>query len=107
MRNFGELKYNASMQTALEIAKQWLDAKPDNKQLQELVKCLTDVYFFVHGLNSERQGFDMVVDKLLKEKSELQSQLEDKREMFHESELNEKFARETSDDINERLNNIL
>lgn len=107
MRNFRQLQYNASMQSALEIAKSWLDAKPDNPQLKELVKCLTDVYLYVNSLEIERKGFDSVVDNLQEQRLELAKQAQVLEQRDADNTVAKKFERELSDDINERLNNIL
>lgn len=107
MRDFKELKYNASMQTALEMAKSWLDAKPDNPQLIELVKCLTDVYFYVNSLTLERKGFDSIVDDLNAKLLKFAEQEQRELEMHHDLEMQKRFDAELSDDINERLNNLL
>ena len=64
IKDFQQLQYLASMDTALNTVKTWLDAKPDNKELQELSKCLVDVMTYVCGLELERRGFDSIVSEL-------------------------------------------
>ena len=64
IKDFQQLQYLASMDTALNIAKTWLDAKPENKDLQELTRCLIDVTAYVSGLELERRGFDKIVSEL-------------------------------------------
>lgn len=107
MRNFKQLQYNASMETALAIVKEWVEAKPDNDNLAQLSKCLVDIYTYVASMELERNGFDLVVDRLRDERTKLAQQLQDKNNLYHDLELQEKFSREISDDINERLNNLL
>lgn len=107
MRNFKQLQYNASMETALEIVKQWVDAKPDNEQLANLSRCLVDIYTYVASMELERNGFDLVVDRLRDERLKLAQQLEDKNNLYHDLDMQKKFDAELSDDINERLNNLL
>ena len=107
MRNLQQLQYNASMETALLTVKQWLDARPDNKELQELTKCLTDIYFYVHSLELESKGFDSVVDNLKAERNQFAKQAQAVHEAEASAAVADKFSRETSDDINERLNSKL
>lgn len=64
IRDFQQLQYLASMDTALNIVKSWLDAKPENKELQELAKGLMDISIYVSGLELERRSFDTIVTDL-------------------------------------------
>lgn len=107
MRNLQQLQYNASMETALTTVKLWLDARPDNNELQELTKCLTDIYFYVNSLELERKGFDSAIDALRAERNQFAKQAQAIQEEEKATSVAEKFSRETSDDINERLNNLL
>lgn len=107
MRNLKQLQYNASMQTALDTVKLWLDARPDNKELIELTKCLTDIYFYVNSLELERKGFDTAIDNLKAERRQFAIQAQAFKEEEKATSVAEKFSRETSNDINERLNNLL
>jgi len=64
IKDFQQLQYLASMDTALNIVKSWLDAKPENKELQELAKGLMDISIYVSGLELERRSFDTIVTDL-------------------------------------------
>jgi hypothetical protein len=64
IKDFQQLQYLASMDSALNIVKSWLDAKPENKELQELAKGLMDISVYVSGLELERRGFDNIVSEL-------------------------------------------
>ena len=64
IKDFQQLQYLASMDTALNIVKSWLDAKPENKELQELSKALIDISIYVSGLELERRSFDTIVTDL-------------------------------------------
>ena len=107
MRNLQQRQYNASMETALLTVKQWLDARPDNKELQELTKCLTDIYFYVHSLELESKGFDSVIDNLKAERNQFAKQAQAVHEAEASAAVADKFSKHISDDINERLNTIL
>ena len=107
MRNLKQLQYNASMQTALTTVQQWLDARPDNKELIELTKCLTDIYFYVNSLELERKGFDSVIDNLKAERNQFAKQAQAFEEEEKATAVADKFSKHISDDINERLNTIL
>ena len=107
MRDLKQLQYNASMQTALTTVKQWLDARPDNKELKELTKCLTDIYFYVNSLELERKGFDSVIDNLKAERNQFAKQAQAFKEEEASAAVADKFSKYISDDINERLNTIL
>lgn len=107
MRNLQQLQYNASMETALLTIKQWIDARPDNKELSELTKCLTDIYFYVNSLELERKGFDSAIDHLRAERTHFEEKARVVQEEEESNAVAGMFSRETSDDINERLNNLL
>lgn len=64
IKDFQQLQYLASIDTALNIVKSWLDAKPENKELQELAKSLMDISIYVSGLELERRSFDTIVTDL-------------------------------------------
>lgn len=64
IKDFQQLQYLASMDAALNIVKSWLDAKPENKELQELAKGLMDISIYVSGLELERRSFDTIVTDL-------------------------------------------
>lgn len=64
IKDFQQLQYLASIDTALNIVKSWLDAKPENKELQELAKGLMDISIYVSGLELERRSFDTIVTDL-------------------------------------------
>lgn len=64
IKDFQQLQYLASMDSALNIVKSWLDAKPENKELQELAKGLMDISIYVSGLELERRSFDTIVTDL-------------------------------------------
>ena len=64
IKDFQQLQYLASMDTALNIVKSWLDAKPKNKELQELAKGLMDINIYVSSLELERRSFDTIVTDL-------------------------------------------
>lgn len=107
MRNLQQLQYNASMETALTTVKLWLDARPDNKELQELTKCLTDIYFYVNSLELERKAFDSVIDNLKAERLQFAKRAQALKEAEASAAVADMFSKEMSDDINERLNNLL
>ena len=64
IKDFQQLQYLASMDSALNIVKSWLDAKPENKELQELAKGLMDISIYVSGLELERRSFDTIITDL-------------------------------------------
>jgi len=63
------LRYQASITSALALAKKWSDNAPDNKDVQELVKDLLDVSIYNAGLEMERREFSFVIEELRADKN--------------------------------------
>jgi len=62
MRNYKELEYLGQFNQAATIVKTWLDAKPENKELQILSDALITIASYNAGLEIERRGFDKAYD---------------------------------------------
>ncbi len=105
MRDYKQLQYLADFNATSEIVLKWLDAKPDNKELQLISRALFNMSIYVSSLELERRGFDMTYqdtrDKLLealKTIKELESELP--------TEADKKFTALTTSD-NNAINSIL
>jgi len=64
VKDFQQLQYLASMESALKVAQSWLDVKPNNKELQTLVSSLIDINVYLSSLELERRSFDTIVTDL-------------------------------------------
>lgn len=63
IKDFQQLQYLASMDTALNIVKKWNDTS-DNKELKQLINALVDINVYVSSLELERRSFDNIVSEL-------------------------------------------
>tara|TARA_R110002012_G_scaffold318390_1_gene536784 strand:- start:56 stop:364 length:309 start_codon:yes stop_codon:yes gene_type:complete len=63
------MRYQASITQALELAKKWRDKAPDNQEVQDLANCLIDVSIYNAGLEMERREFSMLVSELRSDKN--------------------------------------
>lgn len=63
IKDFQQLQYLTSMDTALNIVKKWND-NSDNKELRELINALVDINVYVSSLELERRSFDNIVSEL-------------------------------------------
>jgi len=63
------MRYQASITRALQLAKDWRDKSPENKEVQELADALIDVSIYNAGLEMERREFSMLVSELRSDKN--------------------------------------
>ena len=63
------MRYQASITVALELAKKWRDSAPDNKDVNSLADALVDVSIYNAGLEMERREFSMLVSELRADKN--------------------------------------
>ena len=93
MRDYKELQYTADMLGALDLVKKWSD-KSSNEEIKLMSKFIQSIAYYVHGLNVERKGFDMVVDEQHKIVRERDLKIRELEERIRELELNLKMAEE-------------
>ena len=81
-RDYQKLKYDADMLEAMGYVKEWSE-KSDNEQLHKMRSLMLDIYFYVHGLQKEREMFDEIMDEVnlklvakVKENKELKYELQ-------------------------------
>tara|TARA_R110002049_G_scaffold58403_1_gene158888 strand:+ start:44 stop:352 length:309 start_codon:yes stop_codon:yes gene_type:complete len=86
------MRYQASITQALELAKKWRDKAPDNKEVQDLANCLIDVSIYNAGLEMERREFSMLVSELRSDKNR--------------AVLRARRAEETIEPLQDRLNKV-
>jgi len=105
MRNYRELEYLGQFNEAANIVKTWLDAKPDNKDLNILSEALITIASYNANLEIERRGFDKAYDI---QRSELNKALEEIKRLkaLVPTEAEKKFEAMTSGD-NNAINSIL
>ena len=105
MRNYRELEYLGQFNEAANIVKTWLDAKPDNKELNTLSEALVTIASYNANLEIERRGFDKAYDI---QRTELNKALEEIKRLkaLVPTEAEKKFEAMTSGD-NNAINSVL
>ena len=105
MRNYKELEYLGQFNQAVTIVKTWLEAKPDNKDLNTLSDALVIIATYNAGLEIERRGFDKAYDI---QRTELNKALEEIKRLkaLIPTEAEKKFEAMTSGD-NNAINSVL
>lgn len=53
-----DLEYSNDVLLVTSMLKKWSDAKPDNKELQELVKAFINCVLYTNKVTMERYGYD-------------------------------------------------
>ena len=105
MRNYRELEYLGQFNEAASIVKTWLDAKPDNKELQILSKALVTIASYNENLEIERRGFDKAYDIQRTELNKALSRITELTALIP-TESEKKFEAMTTGD-NDAINAIL
>ena len=105
MRNYKELEYLGQFNEAATIVKRWLDAKPDNKELQALSNALITIASYNASLEIERRGFDKAYDIQRTELNKAMSRITELTALIP-TEAEKKFEAMTTGD-NDAINAIL
>ena len=105
MRNYKELEYLGQFNQAATIVKTWLDAKPENKELQILSDALITIASYNAGLEIERRGFDKAYYTQRTELNKAISRITELTALIHK-EAEKKFEAMTTGD-NDAINAIL
>lgn len=105
MRNYKELEYLGKFNEAAAIVKKWLDAKPENKELQILSDALITIASYNAGLEIERRGFDKAYDIQRTELNKAMSRVTELTALIP-TEAEKKFEALTTGD-NDLINSIL
>ena len=105
MRNYKELEYLGQFNQAATIVKTWLDAKPENKELQMLSKSLVTIASYNAGLEIERRGFDKAYDTQRTELNKAMNRITELTALIP-TETEKKFEAMTTGD-NDAINAIL
>ena len=105
MRDYKELEYLGQFNEAASIVKKWLDAKPDNKELQILSKALVTIASYNASLEIERRGFDKAYDIQRTELNKALSKITELTALVP-TEAQKKFEAMTTGD-NDAINAIL
>ena len=105
MRDYKELEYLGQFNEAASIVKKWLDAKPNNKELQILSNALVTIASYNAGLEIERRGFDKAYDIQRTELNKALSRITELTALVP-TEAEKKFEAMTTGD-NDAINAIL
>jgi len=68
--------YNANFQVVGEQLIAWKDARPDNKTFDNLIKCVTEMYFYTNNLEMRNITLDTLLDKQRDENFKLREKLQ-------------------------------
>ena len=68
--------YNANFQVVGEQLIAWKDARPDNKTFDNLIKCVTEMYFYTNNLEMRNITLDKLLDKQRDENFKLREKLQ-------------------------------
>ena len=68
--------YNANFQVVGEQLIAWKDARPDNKTFDNLIKCVTEMYFYTNNLGMRNITLDTLLDKQRDENFKLREKLQ-------------------------------
>jgi hypothetical protein len=69
IENQNDLLYYNDIGLAVALVKKWLDAKPDNKDLQELAKALCSISFYVNSLTLDRYSYTQLISEARNERN--------------------------------------
>jgi len=105
MRNYKELEYLGQFNQAATIVKTWLEAKPENKELQIISDALVTIASYNAGLEIERRGFDKAYDTQRTELNKAMSRITELTALIP-TESEKKFEAMTTGD-NDAINAIL
>lgn len=53
-----DLEYNNDVLLVTSMLKKWSEAKPNNEELQEVVKAFMNIVFYTNKVTMERYGYD-------------------------------------------------
>jgi|11BtaG_2_1085332.scaffolds.fasta_scaffold00922_20 hypothetical protein len=68
--------YNANFQVVGKQLIAWKDARPDNKTFDNLIKCVTEMYFYTNNLEMRNITLDTLLDKQRDENFKLREKLQ-------------------------------
>lgn len=68
--------YNANFQVVGNQLIAWKDARPDNKTFDNLIKCVTEMYFYTNNLEMRNIALNSLLDKQRDDNFKLRQELQ-------------------------------
>jgi len=69
LQNLKDLEYYAAFISSNEIVRKWLEAKPDNKELNLLAKDMVEIFFYVNQLQQNDRLNQSIISEYREEKN--------------------------------------
>ena len=67
--NIQQLQYLANQELITKLIQEWIDARPDNDQLQALQSAWLDTLFYVNKLEMDRDAYGLAYTQLMERKN--------------------------------------
>ena len=102
MKDLQAVKYYSAMEAANKVVSQWLEAKPDNKELNAVADALLQSVFYTNQLEMDYKSVGYAVKDAKRISNQLRAELDKKP-----SEAEVKFMQMTDGDENDAINAVL
>ncbi len=102
MKDLQAVKYYSAMEAANKVVSQWLEAKPDNKELNLVADALLQSVFYTNQLELDYKSVGYAVRDAKRIANNLKAKLDEKP-----SEVELKFMQMTDGDENDAINAVL
>lgn len=56
-----DLEYSTDVVSVTAVLKKWLDAKPDNEELHDVIKRFSNIVFYTNRMTQDRHLFDQMI----------------------------------------------